>query len=794
MNQLKVPAIALAVLVAACGAPPEPVSVEGSAETSGALSTAPSAARPYIRPRPIALQISPEQVRASGGVDTLANKGAPRTINGEPVLSPLFTPGGAPLPVYLERNQVTYTGGSDNSASNRSSVVGSGSATVGGYTGSDASWNQIVACVQDQFSRFNIDVTDVEPASGEYVEAHFGGSPGQIGLPQGVGGVAPIDSYSCNIIPRAVVYIFSDVLGGSAQVNCEVAAQEIAHAFSLDHEYLCQDPMTYLGGCGNKTFQDTGAQCGEYEPRQCNCGRATQNSVTIMTEKLGGSAPLDPGDTTPPVAQINTPANGATYQSSADGTQLQVTATATDNGSLVSRELVWSFNNQVFPCPGSSDAVSCTVSGDTMTWNITVGLGDRTFSLRVRDGGGNVTETPARTIHLTTDGAEPPPVSGDTTAPQVTVISPQNNQELLANSSIEIEARVTDDSGAPNVELVWPFGDNVFPCPLAAGGSASCERNGDTYTWTLNVGSGARSFSVRATDAAGNQTLSPERTVNLVADPAEPPPPPVGGDDDLAEPNDDANAAFSSRCGTGFDVVASPDDEDWYAIEAPADTDVEVGVVAVAGTPLTVTLFGSDGTTELANAGDVLAAGGSVAATSPGPVVLARITTSSATSVSYRLAITCGNGDTPPPPPDGDDALEPNNTTLDATKSFCGQQRAQLAALDEDFFVVTVRDGDTLRVNLSSEGALATILDKDGNVLADGSEAPVAENLTGGDVYVRVDPAGEGASYDVEFACAAFNSQPAAANGCDCTSAGPEGVALPALGLVALAFRRRRRA
>ncbi|MBI1944551.1 MAG: hypothetical protein HYS27_02585 [Deltaproteobacteria bacterium] len=776
-------------LAVSCGAAP-------GDDAPAEMSLATARERPYIRPRPIALQINPEQVRASGGVESIAHKGTPRTINGEPVVSALFTPGGAPLPIYLERNQVTYTGGSDNSASNRSSVVGSGSATVGGYTGSDSSWNQIVACVQDEFSRFNVTVTDVEPASGEYVEAHFGGSPGQIGLPSGVGGVAPIDSYSCNIIPRAIVYIFSDVLGGSVQTNCEVAAQEIAHAFSLDHEYLCQDPMTYLGGCGAKTFQDTGAQCGEYEPRQCNCNRSTQNSVTIMVDKLGGSAPLDPGDTIPPVAQLTSPADGATFQSSADGTPLQVTATATDSGTIVARELVWSYNNQVFACPGTSDAVSCTVSGNTMTWNITVGLGDRTFSLRVRDGGGNVTETPARTIHLTTDGATPPPVSGDTTAPVVTVVSPANGQELLANSSIEIEARVTDDSGAPNVELVWPFGDNVFACPLAAGGSASCTRTGDTYVWTLNVGSGSRSFSVRAVDAAGNETLSAERTINLVADPAEPPPPPTGGDDDLAEPNDDANAAFSSRCGTGFDVVASPGDDDWYAIEAPDGTDVEVGIVAVAGTPIAVTLFQSDGTTELASAPDVLAQGGSVATTSPGPVVLARITTSSATSVSYRLAVTCGNGDQPPPPPPpgSDDALEPNNTTIDATRSFCGQQRAQLAALDEDFFVVSVRNGDTLRVHLATEGALATIVDADGNVIADASAEPVADNLTAGDVYVRVDPEGEGANYDVEFACAAFNAQPTPVGACACSGTGPEGVLLPAAGLALLALRRRRRA
>ena len=70
-------------------------------------------------------------------------------------------------------------------------------------------------------------------------------------------------------------------------IICETAGQETAHAFGLDHEFLCQDPMTYLVGCGAKSFQDEYVPCGEFQPRECNCGTPTQNSVQSMYQLFG---------------------------------------------------------------------------------------------------------------------------------------------------------------------------------------------------------------------------------------------------------------------------------------------------------------------------------------------------------------------------------------------------------------------------------------------------------------------------------------------------------------------------
>jgi hypothetical protein len=84
----------------------------------------------------------------------------------------------------------------------------------------------------------------------------------------------------------------------------------MAHAFGLDHEFLCADPMTYLSDCGSsKTFQNAEARCGEYEARDCECSRPSQNSYKKMMSVFGpraatppqvGITEPHPGDTVPP--------------------------------------------------------------------------------------------------------------------------------------------------------------------------------------------------------------------------------------------------------------------------------------------------------------------------------------------------------------------------------------------------------------------------------------------------------------------------------------------------------------
>lgn len=616
------------------------------------MAVAPAPLSP-IKPRPIYLEVPEEHLSVSGAVDTLV---------GRPRRGPYLYagPGQAPLPIYLNRNGGTYSPGPDDSRNN-TSIVPNSPSTVSAFSGSNAQWATVVDCLTEMFSPYNAVIVETEPASGEYIEAVIGGFPQELDLPNGVGGVAPIDSNRCRIIPNAVVYAFAGVYGNQMRDVCETAAQEIAHALSLDHEFHCPDPMTYLSGCGDKTFRDFDAQCGEYSARACNCGRPSQNSVDVLIEKLGAfngtPPPPPPNDPVPPVVNITAPGNGDTFP---ENSTITVTVDATDNLAIASTELVWQFTNATFPCPytGSGGAVTCSRNGNVSTWQIRVGQGDRTFFARARDTAGNQVDTPPRTIHLGT--AQPPPVN-DTTPPVAAITAPAPGASMPANSTIQIVANVSDDQGLASVDLVWTFTGDTFPCPYS-GQTVSCTASGGVYTWNISVGVGTRRFQVRAVDLAGNTTNTPEQDVTLTTQPTTPPPNPTGPDL-VAEDNDAPNQAFPTRCGTAIDLVVTNGDDDWFSYEVAPGTTVAIGITAAAGSVIGLELF-DPALNALASTTDVLMAGGSVSATVNGTSVLARISTA-ATATPYRLSAVCSTAEPPPsnpptnPPPTNPPATNP---------------------------------------------------------------------------------------------------------------------------------------
>ncbi len=425
----------------------------------------------------------------------------------EPVYASIaYGAGDAPFPIFMNRHGGQYECGDNDSRTNSSTIACSGgSGSVGAWPGSDAEWASFMDCAVDLFARFNILVTDVEPSSGDYVEAVIGGRPGDVGMPSGVGGVAP---YQCGVIPRGIVYAFADVYYGGGnwwRDVCETAGQEVVHAFGLDHEYLCEDPMTYLYGCGEKRFQDTDAQCGEYSPRQCDCTGPTQNSVQEMLDLFGPSGPpVD--DPTPPTVTLVSPVANAVL---AANTEITVVADAADDVDLRNVVLEWDFNDSTMACPGSGEHYSCTASGTRHTWTINVGEGSRTFRVRATDVGNNAVATPDRTISLVEGG------SGDTAPPTVTVVSPAPGARLPANQDVEIVATVTDDVAVGSVGLYWEKSGETYACPVQ-GEYVTCAVSGSRYTWSLVVSSGARAFHVTATDTSGNSASSPNQSIELV--------------------------------------------------------------------------------------------------------------------------------------------------------------------------------------------------------------------------------------------------------------------------------------
>lgn len=177
-------------------------------------------------------------------------------------------------------------GGGNDSRQNRSSIVRSSSVSVSEWGKGDAQWEELVGCVKAMYDPYDVVVTDVDPGPNvEHFEAIVAGSPGDIGLPGSVGGIAP---FACGVINNAITFSFANAPFYANGIDgiCETVAQETAHAFGLEHAYLCSDPMTYLDPCGYKWFQDENASCGEYSPSQCNC-RNNQNSHRILEDHFG---------------------------------------------------------------------------------------------------------------------------------------------------------------------------------------------------------------------------------------------------------------------------------------------------------------------------------------------------------------------------------------------------------------------------------------------------------------------------------------------------------------------------
>lgn len=306
--------------------------------------------------------------------------------------------------IYLNRGGGRFTAGSSDATKNRTAVVAEGCVEIAPFPHEDRVWADVMSCVQDQFARFDVRVVDEEPTDGDYVEAVLGGAPGDLGLPAAVAGIAPMDAEQCGVLERAVVFVFAGALPESAQLVCEVAAQEIAHAYGLDHQYLCEDPMSYLRGCGEKTFQNVDAACGEHGPRDCMCGRRHQNSAQLLADVLGtkDGAPLPAPlrDGAPPTVEVLAPVDGETL----DGEGVvEVIATAADDVSVSRATLLWEETGDEIPCPARGSRASCERIGDTYAWRLHVGAGPRAFRVEATDHLGATTSSPRIEIDLRGD-------------------------------------------------------------------------------------------------------------------------------------------------------------------------------------------------------------------------------------------------------------------------------------------------------------------------------------------------------------------------------------------------------
>ncbi len=273
--------------------------------------------------------------------------------------------------IYLSREGGTYTRGDhDDSSLNLSSFIEPGSHYLNPWSIDELTWTEVLVCSRLMFGRFDVEVTDVDPGDVPHLEAALGGKPGDLGLAGGIGGISPFDC-SVPVIERSITFIFTDSLGGNSQRVCEVIAQEIAHSVGLDHELLCEDPMTYLGGCGSKTFHDVYADCHDMQLSKAPCacsGAEKQNSVQMLYERLGAA------ETESPAVSIQAPADGTTVRP-----QFAIDVTATDNYYVTKVDL---WIDGVFKTGLGASPTGVMAPTD-------IPVGQHTIELRAYDPGGN---------------------------------------------------------------------------------------------------------------------------------------------------------------------------------------------------------------------------------------------------------------------------------------------------------------------------------------------------------------------------------------------------------------------
>lgn len=295
---------------------------------------------------------------------------------------PLQLGGGNPI-LFINRYGGTYSPGWNDAVGNQSSIVNTTS-TIPPFDQGDEAWEELMSCVRYQFAPFGIVVTDVDPSPADHVESVVGGSPADIGRSD-IGGIAPMTS-DCSPYDTAITFNFAEVYGSDMEQLCFTVAQESGHAFGMDHQMLCEDPMTYLTGCEFKSFKDEWAQCGEYSARGCRCGGSQQNSWQHLENWFG----LTP-DTASPNVNITFPSDNGYAQIG-----FEATGTATDDLAMARVEMYV-----------DGDYVSEQRFGPyAFATPQNIGLGQHTIEFRAYDLYGK-TDTDTVTVTVTADGNPP---------------------------------------------------------------------------------------------------------------------------------------------------------------------------------------------------------------------------------------------------------------------------------------------------------------------------------------------------------------------------------------------------
>ncbi|KAB2901260.1 MAG: hypothetical protein F9K40_08640, partial [Kofleriaceae bacterium] len=199
-----------------------------------------------------------------------------------------------------------------NDARNRISSIPARDSTLTQFRFDDAAWDAMVTCVRDVYLPYGVTVvTDQPGADTAYVEVMVAGTPAELGLPPSTLGIAPMAG-DCSPGVNWIAFAFANVhsVADGGLELCATVAHEAGHVYGLEHAFECEDPMTYLTGCGQKFFRNQLMRCGTSEAEACRCTGPVQNTHVKLLGALGAGS-----DPPPPELAIVSPADGATAPS-----------------------------------------------------------------------------------------------------------------------------------------------------------------------------------------------------------------------------------------------------------------------------------------------------------------------------------------------------------------------------------------------------------------------------------------------------------------------------------------------
>lgn len=206
--------------------------------------------------------------------------------------------------------------------------------------GQGAKRDAVLQAVRDDWAAYNVIVTDVRPASGDYT-MNMTGPTNPLG--GGVLGVAPLDCYDQQT-HNNITFAFHSVNDQfSAAVTATTIGQEVAHSYGLEHVNQPGDIMNPYNAGGDASFIDSciqivtngqPIQCGQQHAEHCGTNSA-QNAHRELLALFGAAEP----DTTAPVVELVYPEDGDTFPPGADFT---IVAEAHDDTAL---QTVLLYNN-----------------------------------------------------------------------------------------------------------------------------------------------------------------------------------------------------------------------------------------------------------------------------------------------------------------------------------------------------------------------------------------------------------------------------------------------------------------